>query len=75
MSRGTMGSEADPRPLRLRDRPRRFGGDTGAMLRAMECTTETGLSHWTTSAVTIPYIPCGPSTCGRMWQWNAHAPG
>ena len=31
--------------------------------------------YCTTSAVTMPYMPCGPSTWGRMWQWNAHAPG
>ena len=29
----------------------------------------------TTSAVTMPNMPSGPSTWGRMWQWNAHAPG
>jgi hypothetical protein len=29
----------------------------------------------TTSAVTIPYIPCSDSAWGRMWQWNAQVPG
>src|SRR5262249_42110303 len=28
----------------------------------------------TISAVTIPNMPCSPSACERMWQWNAHAP-
>ena len=31
--------------------------------------------HSTMSAVTMPNMPSGPSTCGRMWQWNAQIPG
>ena len=33
------------------------------------------VAGFTTSAVTIPNIPVGPSACGRMWQWKAHVPG
>src|SRR5207237_9795017 len=32
-------------------------------------------AFWTTSAVTMPNMPCIDSACGRMWQWNAQVPG
>ena len=49
----------------LGSRPRNDGPDRAAAVGA----------YCTISAVTIPYIPCGPSTCGRMWQWYAQTPG
>jgi hypothetical protein len=63
----------------LEDRATAMGGKAsvtsdpgeGTMVR-VSCPCST---YCTISAVTIPYIPCGPSTCGRMWQWYTHTPG
>jgi hypothetical protein len=33
------------------------------------------MTYFTTSAVAMPNMPWGPSTCDRMWQWNAQTPG
>ena len=51
-------------------------GSATVVARVNEASpTEAVAASWTTSAVTMPNIPSWPSAWGRMWQWNAHAPG
>ena len=62
----------DPEPDRRRHR--RPSAPPALAVRFL-ATSLTQTTYCTTSAVTMPYMPCGPSTWGRMWQWNAQAPG
>ena len=56
---------------------RRAGGADAATtgVTPVEVSSTAAVASWMTSAVTIPNIPSCPSACGRMWQWNAQAPG
>ena len=41
---------------------------------AATIVSTSAVSGTTMSTLTMPNIPSGPSTWGRMWQWNAHSP-
>ncbi len=47
------------------------GKSSGAYAQA---PLPTSANYCTTSAVTMPNMPCADSACVRIWQWKAHAP-
>ena len=47
---------------------------TGQARSAWTIASTSSFVGTTIRMFTMPNIPSGPSTCGRMWQWNAHSP-